>query len=271
MNDLRRELAPLTDGAWTEIEEEARSTLKTYLAARKLVDVVGPEGWEHSAVNLGRAQTLDQSPAEEVETRQRRVQALLELRAAFQLERDELDSIARGAKDADLDPLLAAARQIALAEDRIVFHGMEVAAVSGICPDCPHEPIGSEGGVADYPRLVSEGINRLRQTGVAGPYALALSPAAFTELAETAGDGGYPVINHVRRIIEGPIVWAPALEGAVVMSLRGGDFELTLGRDISIGYLTHDAERVTLYLEESLTFRTLTPEAAVRLRPMKGG
>jgi uncharacterized linocin/CFP29 family protein len=73
----------------------------------------------------------------------------------------------------------------------------------------------------------------------------------------------------VRRIVEGPIVWAPGLAGAVVASLRGGDFELVVGRDFSIGYLEHDAKVVRLYIEESFTFRVLSPQAAVPL-PYKG-
>jgi uncharacterized linocin/CFP29 family protein len=73
------------------------------------------------------------------------------------------------------------------------------------------------------------------------------------------------VVEHVRRLLDGPIVWAPAVDGAVVLSLRGGDFELTVGQDLSIGYLEHTATSVRLYLQESFTFRVLEPEAAVPL------
>jgi uncharacterized linocin/CFP29 family protein len=66
-------------------------------------------------------------------------------------------------------------------------------------------------------------------------------------------------------MLDGPVVWAPAVDGAIVVSQRGGDFELVVGQDISIGYTDHDAESVSLYLEESLTFRVDSPEAAVRL------
>ncbi len=66
-------------------------------------------------------------------------------------------------------------------------------------------------------------------------------------------------------ILGGPVVWAPAVDGAVVLSQRGGDFELVVGEDFSIGYLAHDAETVTLYLEESIAVRINCPDAAVRL------
>lgn len=70
----------------------------------------------------------------------------------------------------------------------------------------------------------------------------------------------------VRRLLDGPVVWAPAIDGAIVLSLRKGDFELTIGQDLSIGYLDHDAGQVRLCLQESFTFRVLTAEAAVPLR-----
>ncbi len=56
-----------------------------------------------------------------------------------------------------------------------------------------------------------------------------------------------------------------SIAGGFVLSLRGGDFELTVGQDFSIGYLSHTATTVDLYVQESFTFRTLTSEAAVAL------
>jgi uncharacterized linocin/CFP29 family protein len=62
-------------------------------------------------------------------------------------------------------------------------------------------------------------------------------------------------------------VWAPGVDGAVVVSQRGGDFLFECGEDLSIGWDSHDAESVDLYLVESFTFRVATPEAAVALTP----
>ena len=61
-------------------------------------------------------------------------------------------------------------------------------------------------------------------------------------------------------------MWAPGVEGGIVLSLRGGDFLFESGQDISIGYLSHDAETVALYLEESFSFRVTEPDSAVALR-----
>ena len=100
--------------------------------------------------------------------------------------------------------------------------------------------------------------------GVDGPFAVALSERCYTSLTEST-QAGYPVLEHVQRLIDGPLVWAPGLDGAVVLSMRGDDFQLTVGQDFSIGYLDHDAERVRLYIEESFTFWLESPQAAVPL------
>ena len=105
----------------------------------------------------------------------------------------------------------------------------------------------------------------LRAGDIAGPYAIALGSRSYTGVTETTEHGGYPVFEHLRQILDGPVVWAPAVDGAVVVSQRGGDFELTVGEDFSIGYLSHDATTVQLYIEESVTFANHTPEAAVHL------
>src|SRR5262245_13670904 len=105
MNDLRRELAPITSEAWEAIDDEAKKALKLILAARRIVDFTGPLGWSVSAVSLGRTGALSDSPNEGVEAGLREVQPLVEFRTPFELSRTELDSITRGAKDPDLNPV----------------------------------------------------------------------------------------------------------------------------------------------------------------------
>jgi uncharacterized linocin/CFP29 family protein len=266
MSHLLREIAPVSPAAWSLIDEEAKRALKLKLAARKLVDFCGPLGWEASSIALGRAERVAE-PAKGVEARLRKLQPLVELRVPFELKREELDAAARGAKDPDLDPVRHAADAAALAEDRAVFHGFAAAGIRGIA-----EAAGAALELTDdyeaYPGVVADAINRLHGAGVDGPYAIALGPRCYTGLTKTT-KCGFPVMEHVRRLLDGQIVWAPAVDGAVVLSMRGGDFELTVGQDFSIGYLEHSASTVKLYIEESFTFRALAPEAAVPLRYAK--
>lgn len=264
MNHLFRELAPVTTAAWDEIEREAARTLKTMLAGRKLVDFRGPFGWDTASVSTGRSEPASPPQGCEAEARLRRVLPLVELRVPFALRRAELDAIERGAQAPDLEPMVAAARKIAIAEDRAIFHGHAGAGVRGIAETTPDAAVPMGDDVAAYPAAIARALNTLRDRGVGGPYAVVLSERCYTQLTEATQDG-YPVLNHVRHLVDGPLVWAPGLDGALVLSQRGGDFELTIGQDVSIGYLSHDAEHVRLYFEESLTFWCITPEAAVAM------
>jgi uncharacterized linocin/CFP29 family protein len=267
MSHLLREHAPITEAGWSVIDDEARERLTPALAARKLVEFAGPHGWEHSATNLWRTCALDDAPVDGVAALQRRVLAVVELRAAFSLSRAELRDADRGAQDVDLAALDAAAQRMATAENRAVFHGWKAAGITGIAQASTHEPIALGEDCATYPRHVARAVETLLRAGIDGPYGLALGPAAYTRVLETTEHGGYPLLNHLREIIGGPLVWAPGVDGAAVVSQRGGDFLFDCGEDLSIGYESHDAAAVELYLLESFTFRVVTPEAAVALTP----
>jgi len=270
MNNLKRELAPISSAAWEQIDAEAHRVLKVELAGRKLVDFIRPLGPTAAAVNLGRSEALANGPVAKVEAARRAALPLVELRTAFELLRSELDAIENGAKDFDQAPLVEAATRIAQSEDTAIFHGYTAGGIRGIDQASPHAALPISENYQEYPRSIAEATRLLRMAGVDGPYAIALGPRCYTGLTQATG-GGYPVLNVVRKLVDGPLVWAPAVNGAIVLSTRGGDFELTVGRDVSIGYQSHTDTAVRLYLTESLTFRVLTPEAAVALTYGSGG
>ena len=264
MNHLLRSLAPISDSGWNMLDEEARQRLQPALAARRLIDFSGPNGWEYSATNLGRVGPLASAPCDGVTGLQRRVLPLVEVRADFELSRSELRDADRGAEDADLEALDKAAHQIAVAENKAVFHGWH-GAMAGIEETSPHPPIPLGDVPDNYRRPVAAAVERLLHNGVSGPYGLALGGEQYLRVVEGAEAGGYPLLEHLRKILEGPVVWAPGVGGAVVLSLRGGDFLFESGQDLSIGYDSHDADSVHLYLQESFSFHVATPEAAVML------
>ncbi|HMD55865.1 MAG TPA: family 1 encapsulin nanocompartment shell protein [Solirubrobacteraceae bacterium] len=265
MSHLLREHAPITELGWKMIDEEARGRLTPALAARKLVDFAGPHGWEHSAVGLGRTTAVASAPTDGVSALQRRVLALVELRSSFSLAREELRDADRGAADVDLGALDASARRIAIAENVAVFHGWEAAGITGIVEASSHKSIELGEDCERYTRRITRAVETLLSVGVGGPYGLALGAEAYTRVLESSEQGGYPLLDHLREIIGGPLVWAPGVHGAVLISQRGGDFVLDVGEDLSIGYDHHDASAVELYLEESFAFRVLEPDAAVAL------
>jgi uncharacterized linocin/CFP29 family protein len=265
MDDLHRELAPISSKAWEAIDREAKRALELLLAARKLVDFSGPLGWEQSAVGLGSTEALA-GPVPGVEMARRRVLPLVELRAAFEIGRAVLEDIGRGDRGADLGPVLEAARRIAHAEDTLIFEGHSAVGFPGIVASSPHRPIALPRAEEAILGAVSEAIEVLREAGVGGPYAIALGPRTYSEWSRALLRTGTPLLDVLRRLLGGQVVRAPGLEGAVLASVRGGDYELAVGRDLSIGYAGHDERSVRFYLVESLAFRVFSPEAAVALR-----
>jgi uncharacterized linocin/CFP29 family protein len=265
MNNLHRELAPISDTAWAQIEEETTRTLKRHLAGRRVVDVQGPAGIGLSAVGTGHLREI-QALTEGIVARQREVKALVELRVPFELDRQTIDDVARGANDSDWQPAKDAARKIAYAEDGAIFEGYSDAGIVGIRQGTNNPKMTLPGDVREYPDAIAQGLSQLRLVGVNGPYAVLLGADAYTALAETS-DHGFPVLEHVKRLVDDKIIWAPAIQGAFVVTTRGGDFDLHIGQDVSIGYLSHTDATVTLYLQETFTFLLLTAEAAIALAP----
>ncbi|MEU2544240.1 family 1 encapsulin nanocompartment shell protein [Streptomyces roseolus] len=262
-SNLHRELAPITPAAWAEIEEEARRTFRRTVAGRRVVDVPEPGGATLAAVGTGHLTDLA-APAAGVRARLREARPLVELRVPFTLDRSAVDDVERGARDSDWQPVKDAARALALAEDSVVLDGYEAAGVRGLRAASSNPFVALPTEPRDYPDAVSRALTSLRLAGVDGPYALLLGAEEYRAVSETS-DHGYPIAAHLGRMLDGPPIWAPALTGGLVLSTRGGDFELRLGQDVSIGYTRHDAGTVELYLHETLTYFTYTDEAVVVL------
>jgi uncharacterized linocin/CFP29 family protein len=266
MNNLYRELAPISAAAWSDIEEEATRTLKRYLAGRRVVDVQGPAGTGLSAVGTGHLRSIA-APAGGVIARQREVKALVELRVPFELDRQAIDDVERGAQDSEWQPVKDAARKIAFAEDGAIFEGYAAAGIEGVRQGTSNPVMALPADVREYPNAIAHALSQLRLVGVNGPYCVLLGAEAYTELSE-GSDGGYPVLQHIKRLVDTEIIWAPAIAGAFVLTTRGGDFDLHIGQDVSIGYSSHTDAAVQLYLQETFTFLLLTAEAAVALAPL---
>ncbi|WP_449486295.1 family 1 encapsulin nanocompartment shell protein [Streptomyces avidinii] len=265
MTNLHRELAPITSAAWAEIEDEARRTFLRNLAGRRVVDVSGPHGPEQAAVGTGHLSDIE-GPSHGVSARLRGVQPLVELRVPFTVSRDAVDDVDRGASDSDWQPVKDAARRMALAEDRAIFSGYRTAGIEGLRERTSNPVVGLPAEPRDFPDVVGRALTTLRLAGVQGPYSLLLGADEYTAVTETS-DHGYPIAAHLGRMLDGDVIWAPAIEGGFLLSTRGGDYELNLGEDLAIGYTAHDAAGIELYFRQTLTFLLHTEEAVVALAP----
>ncbi len=262
---LKRRLAPILPEAWELVDAEARRVLKLHLAGRKVVDFDGPHGWKYASVSTGRLDILPEGPLPDVKIGVRRVQPLAEIRIPIRLSQMDLDSVSRGAEDPDLEPVVRAAEKIALAEDTAIFHGLARAGIAGIIPSSPHAPLDAPADLRELPRTILAAQDVLRRAGIGGPYTLLLGPQLYDQVFAT-DEEGRPLSRRVQQVVgESPLVRADAIRGGLLMSTRGGDYELTVGQDLSIGYAHHTKDEVELYITESFTFRVLEPAAAVAI------
>ena len=264
MNNLHRGLAPISDAAWADLEAEASRTFTRHVAGRRVVDLT-MLGETDAAVGTGHLREVP-PPDSGVLAHGREARSLVELRVPFTVDRATVDDVERGAKDANWQPVKDAARTIAFTEDRLIFDGFPDADIPGVAAGTSNAAVSLPASVMDYPNAVAQAVSALRLAGVGGPYALLMSATVATLLAETT-DHGYPIHEHVARVVghDGELIWAPAITGAYLISTRGGDYELYLGQDVSIGYLSHDDTTIELYCQEALTFLVHTAEAGVQL------
>ena len=260
MNHLHRELAPISDAAWQQIDDEARDALREFLAGRRLVDVDGPHGWQHAAVPTG-----DVVPIEPAEAALRSVLQLIEIRVPFEIEREVLRKVDRGAPTVVLDSVVEAARRAAEIEDTAIFDGLAGTGIAGCAASSEHDVV-TYASPAEMAPAVAEAIAVLQDAGVEGPYGLALGPDVWRTIFATT-DRGYPLVKHLRLLVDGPVARARTLGGGLLISQRGGDYELVLGGDLAVGYESADADSIRLYLTETFTFRNREPAAAAVLRP----
>lgn len=264
MDILKRNLSPLTENAWEEIDDQARLIIKGNLSTRSAADISGPHGWEFGAVPTGRIQLADK-PAEGVPYGIREVLPLVEIRIPFTLDLREMDSISRGLKDPDLDAVDEAGRKAAIFEEKAVYYGFKPGQIEGIAQASPHKPLSLTKNASEYPEIIEEGLVTIEGEGIGGPFDLVLGNTPYQTVM--AGDErGFPLKKRIEDIIRGDLRWSPVVKGGVLMSRRGGDYLLTLGQDFSIGYTNHTSDTVELYITESMTFQVLEPAAAIEFK-----
>ncbi|MBD3381816.1 MAG: bacteriocin [candidate division Zixibacteria bacterium] len=263
MDILKKALAPISDAAWEEIEDQAKDSLTSLLSARKFIDIEGPKGWDFAAVSKGRLK-LPEGKSDGLGYGVHTVQPLVEPRVEFELDVWELDNVIRGAEDVDLEALEKAAQKIALFEEKAIYQGLETAGIAGMIDNSAHSVLELKPDPAQVLEQVSVAMTTLSGSAVNGPYALVAGPSLWKFIHSQPRQ--FALRDHTDKMIGGKLILNPLLDQNFLVSLRGGDLRLTLGADLSIGYLSHDSKKVKLFLTETFTFQVLDDGAFIPLR-----
>src|SRR5262249_56550432 len=103
--------------------------------------------------------------------------------------------------DSDWQPGKDAAQKLAYAADRAIFDGYAAAGIVGIRQGTSNPAMTLPADVREYPDAIAKALSQLRLVGVNGPYSVLLGADAYTALAETT-DKGYPVLEHIKKIVK---------------------------------------------------------------------
>ena len=258
---LYRNLAPISNEVWEEIDERASEVLKSYLSARRVVNVNGPKGFAHNVITDGRLANTEELE-NGISYGNYKVIPLVESRVEFDMDRWELDNLQRGAKDIDYEPLENAMRDIALFEEEAIYNGLDNAIIDGIENSIELETINFGQEAKGIMEAITKGLVELRKNFAQKPFSLVVNEEAYKRIlsSETA----YPLDVRIKELIGGDIIFSHVVDGAFLLPLNHEDLELTIGRDFSIGYQDHDAEKVRFFATESFTFRVLDPAIIIK-------
>lgn len=264
MDFLRRELAPLTQKQWKEIDKRAKEVFSTQLHGRTIVDILGPFGWEYAAHPIGEVEKLSKD-GEAVEFGLRKALPLVELKSYFYLDLNELDKLERGHPAVDLSALEEAVRNVASFEDGAIFEGCEISGIKGLLAYKEGRSIQTSLKEEEFIESLYKALSKFKYDGIEGPYTLVINIDKWIELVK--GSKYYPIEEKVEDVLkDGKILLTPRISEAIVVSERGGDFELILGQDLSIGYEKTEGSKVKLFITETFTFRVVNSEALIHLK-----
>ena len=255
---------PLSETVWKVLTEAMVATARHVLAARRIGTFDGPKGWEHVASQLG-VMTTCQTREGLAAVCLPDVALLAEIRADFRLLWGAVQAFERGAPALDTSEVENAAGEVARAEDRIAFYGEPVGHGFLTSPDSPRVTRGDWSQPGQAVRDLLHAVETLDGRGVAGPYEAVLPPAAYYAYLQATAEGGAPARSMLTGVLGAAHRSEVIRGGGAVFSTRGGDFILTVGGDLTLGYAFHDRDAVHLFCAETVTPRLVTPGAVCLL------
>lgn len=264
MDYLRRHAAPLSDRVWKALDDAVVQSARHVLAARRVVTFDGPRGWEHVATRLGTSTPCRSAEGEAVVCVPD-VVLLFEVRVDFSLPWSSIDVFDRGAPVLDTGAAEAAARELALAEDRVAFYGDP--AGNGFLTNRKSPRMHAQDWTRPGQVLADlvKAVEILDTGGIPGPYEAVLAPSRYYAYLQAVDDNGYPTARQLRDVLAA-VHRSPVMrEAGAVFSTRGSDFVITVGGDLATGYRLQDRDAVHLFCVETIAPQTVTPQAVCLL------
>jgi uncharacterized linocin/CFP29 family protein len=257
---LGREDAPFGQAFWELLEKTAIAVAKSELAGRRILPLEGPFGLGFTFVPFG-AKPLEEGVLVAGG------QPLVALEQTFSLRKLDIAQFERNGVALDLAPLVAAVKNIAHLEERLIFEGF--GDYRGLCT--ASGVLESSLSSWDEPGKAAEDLIRavslLDSEGFHGPFALALSPGRYNLLLRRYPETAQIELDHIRTIVGDRVVKAPYLkEGGVLLAVNPVYARILLGQDLEVGFIGPDKEGYLFSVSESLTLLLTEPRSVCVLR-----
>ena len=257
---LGRGDAPIGAETWAILDAVMIEAAKGMLAGRRLLGISGPFGLGLKAVPM----------ADEVGRKGYVMSGILPvplLEVAFTLGKRDIAAYERDRVAFDACAVATAACACATAEDTLVFQGAP--GIPGLLSAKGSASVKlsaweAPGAAADE---IIGAVTALDDGGFHGPYALGLAPARYNLLLRRYPQGEGTELDHMRDIVTGGIVKAPALGGGGVLLAVGKQYaEIILGQDMTVGFIGPAGGDLEFSISESLVPVIHTPGAICVLK-----
>jgi len=264
IDHLRRSAAPISERVWKSLDEAIAQAARHVLAGRRVATFDGPKGWDHTAVRLGTMTPCATREGAAVVCVPE-VVLLHEIRADFSIPWSAIEVFERGAPALETKPAEIAAREVALAEDRVVLYGDPAGDGFFSSKESPRVAVRDWSKPGQLVADLLKAVEALDGLGISGPYEAVLAPARYYAYLQAVDDGGYPAARQLKEFISGVHRSVVVRDAGALVSTRGHDFVLTVGGDLAAGYREHDRDAVRLFCTETVAPQVVAPEAVCLL------
>ncbi len=257
---LGREDAPISAETWKLLDTTMIEAAKSQLSGRRIISIEGPYGFGLKAIPLNDcaiAEGISRSSFIPVN----------QVTSLFTLNKRDLAASERERLILDAGPVACAAMDCAAKEDSIIFNGLLDTPGLMSVEGSVSQPLTKWDKVGNAADQIINAVTRLDDAGFHGPYCMALAPSQYNLLLRRYPQGDGTELDHIRTILAGDVVKAPALKKGGVLLASGPQFcSLVIGQDMSIGYNGPYGESLEFSISESLALLIRMPGAICVIR-----
>lgn len=264
-NILMRHDAPLTPEQWRLIDATVNEVVNRMVVGRQILDLYGPLGFGAYTVPLYTYSSPEAEPVRATVSRQLPLSTLMK---DFIITAKDLELMNTG-QPFDTAPIAAAATQVALAEDKLIFDGNTDEGVPGLFTAAGRQTLAlgdwnKEGqALAD----VASATAMLISAGFYPPYAVAMHPLLHAKLQRVYGKRGILESELLEQQATAGIFASPAVaeDKVLIIAAQVQYVDLAVGLDIATGFVETTNLEHHFRIMETLALRIKQPGAICTL------